>query len=57
MSEKEGIHRIMGLSPKSTGYVSRSITDKDLTHVPDKARWHFYHKAYTCDYDPRLLHR
>lgn len=57
MSEKQGIQRIMGLSPKSIGYVSRSITDKELTHVPYNAKWHFHHKAYTCDYDSKLLKR
>lgn len=57
MSEKQGIRRITMLPVKKNGYVSHSITDKDLMHVPEKARWHFYHKAYTCDYDPRLLHR
>lgn len=55
--KKEGIQRIMGLSPKSRGYVSSGLSDKDLKDVTEEAKWQFRHKAFQCDYDGRLLHR
>lgn len=54
---KEGIQRIMGLSPKSRGYVSSGLSDKDLKDISEEAKWQFRHRAFECDFDGGLLHK